>query len=63
MDGSFLEQKDLRKLQKILQGELGLEVVDEDFLYEAAVSCIKFTAGKILRHASLSQKKTEDNTC
>ena len=51
MNGNFLEQKDLRKLQKILQSELGLEVVDEDYLYEAAVSCIKFTAGKILRPA------------
>lgn len=54
MNGNFLEQKDLCKLQKILQNELGLEVVDEDFLYEAAVSCIKFTAGKLLRQADLS---------
>lgn len=54
MNGNFLEQKDLCKLQKILQNELGLEVVDEDFLYEAAVSCIKFTAGKLLRQANLS---------
>ena len=60
MNGNFLEQKDLRKLQKILQSELGLEVVDEDYLYEAAVSCIKFTAGKILRQTNLSPNDNDN---
>lgn len=60
MNGNFLEQKDLRKLRKILQSELGLEVVDEDYLYEAAVSCIKFTAGKILRQANLSPNDNDN---
>ena len=60
MNGNFLEQKNLRELQKILQGELGLEVVDEDYLYEAAVSCIKLTIAKILRQAQLSSKNNDD---
>ena len=52
MNGSLFEQKDLEVLHTVLRNKVGIEV-DDDELYEAAISCIKFTAGKILRQANL----------
>lgn len=50
--GSYFEQEDLHKLQKILRGELGLEIAGDE-LFVAATSCVRFTAAKLLRHANL----------
>ena len=52
MNESFLERNDLESLRTVLRDKIGLEV-DDDELYEAAISCIKFTAGKLLRQANL----------
>ena len=52
MNESLFEQKDLEALRTVLRNKIGLEV-DDDGLYEAAISCIKFTAGKLLRQADL----------
>ena len=60
MNGNFLERKNLRELQKILRVARGLEINDEDYLREAAVSCIKFHIAKILRQAQLSSKNNDD---
>ncbi len=50
--GSYFEQEDLQKLQKILRSELGLEIAGDE-LYAAATSCVRFSAAKLLRHANL----------
>lgn len=50
--GSYFEQEDLQKLQKILRSELGLEIAGDE-LFAAATSCVRFSAAKLLRHANL----------
>lgn len=52
MSGSYFEQEDLQELQNILRSELGLEIAGDE-LYAAAISCVRFTAAKLLRHANL----------
>ncbi|MDO5475435.1 MAG: hypothetical protein Q4F61_03600 [Candidatus Saccharibacteria bacterium] len=52
MSGSYFEQKDLQELQNILRSELGLEIAGDE-LYTAAISSVRFTAAKLLRHANL----------
>ncbi len=52
MSGSYFEQKDLCELQKILRGELGLEIAGDE-LCEAAISIVRFAAARYLRHANL----------
>jgi hypothetical protein len=50
--GSYFEQEDLQKLQKILRSELGLEIAGDE-LFAAATSVVRFSAAKLLRHANL----------
>lgn len=52
MDGNLFEQKDLEALRTVLRDKVGIEV-DDDELYECAVSCVKITIGKFLRQANL----------
>lgn len=52
MSGSYFEQEDLQKLQKILRSELGLEIAGDE-LYAAATSVVRFSAARYLRHANL----------
>lgn len=52
MSGSYFEQGDLQELQRILWSELGLEIAGDE-LYAAAISCVRFAAAKMLRHANL----------
>ncbi len=52
MNENLFEQKDLETLRTVLRDKVGIKV-DDDELYEAAVSCVKFTAGKLLHQADL----------
>lgn len=53
------EKRRLKKLRKILNCELGLQL-DEDDLQAAAVSILRFTIAKLLR-ARKFQSRQEDN--
>ncbi len=45
------DQKQLQKLNDIMQNELGLDL-SEDELYDAAISVVRITSAKLLRYRS-----------
>lgn len=50
MEAVFTEER-LSELRQLLKECVGLEVEDDD-LYTAAISVVRYTAGKLLREAS-----------
>ena len=52
MEENLFEQKDLEVLRTVLRNKVGIEV-DDDELFECAVSCIRLSIGKFLRQADL----------
>lgn len=54
------KKRTLKKLRKILNCELGLQL-DEDDLQTASISILRFTMAKLLRMKKLQSEQEENN--